>query len=183
MFTVSKSSINTPTINPVGTGLNVLKTGGTPSLTQRISGYLNWKVGAILIIILLLVLFAYYTYKQYSEGKTTFHANRENIPKDQNSNKNATLMLFFVDWCPHCKTAKPEWESLKADYDGKAINGYIVNFTEYNCTNETAETTQLMDKYNIEGYPTIKLIKDNQVIEYDAKPTKTTMEQFLNTVL
>jgi hypothetical protein len=40
-----------------------------------------------------------------------------------------------------------------------------------------------MDKYNIEGYPTIKLIKDNQVIEYDAKPTKLTMEQFLITVL
>jgi hypothetical protein len=30
---------------------------------------------------------------------------------------------------------------------------------------------------------TIKLLKDNQVIEYDAKPTKSTMEQFLNTVL
>jgi hypothetical protein len=27
------------------------------------------------------------------------------------------------------------------------------------------------------------LIKDNQVIEYDAKPTKSTMEQFLHTVL
>ena len=25
--------------------------------------------------------------------------------------------------------------------------------------------------------------KDNQVIEYDAKPTKSTMEEFLNTVL
>ena len=54
---------------------------------------------------------------------------------------------------------------------------------EYNCTNESAETSQLMDKYNIEGYPTIKLIKDNQVIEYDAKPTKSTMTQFLTTVL
>jgi hypothetical protein len=27
------------------------------------------------------------------------------------------------------------------------------------------------------------LIKDNQVIEYDAKPSKSTMEQFLMTVL
>jgi thiol-disulfide isomerase/thioredoxin len=92
-------------------------------------------------------------------------------------------MLFYVDWCPHCKTAKPEWESLKTEYESKSINGYTVNFTEYNCTNESAETTQLMDKYSIEGYPTIKLVKDNQIIEYDAKPTKSTMEQFLNTVL
>ena len=170
----------TSTISPVGSGLNVLKTGGTPSLIQRI---LNWKVAAIVIFGLLIVLFAYYTYKQYSNEKTAFHANRENIPKDQNSNKTATLMLFYVDWCPHCKTAKPEWESLKSEYDGKSINGYTVNFVEHNCTNESSEITQLMDKYNIEGYPTIKLIKDNQVIEYDAKPEKDTLMEFLHTSL
>jgi hypothetical protein len=42
---------------------------------------------------------------------------------------------------------------------------------------------QMMDKYKIEGYPTIKLLKDGQVIEYDAKPSKDTLTQFLNTVL
>jgi hypothetical protein len=40
-----------------------------------------------------------------------------------------------------------------------------------------------MDQYKIEGYPTIKLLKDGQVIEYDAKPSKDTLEQFLKTVL
>ena len=172
------------TVKPIsGAGLNILRTGGTATFSQRIINFMNWKVVAVIIIGLLLSLFGYYTYKQYAETKTSFHANRENIPKEQNSNKTATLMLFYVDWCPHCKTAKPEWETLKSEYDNKQINGYSINFVEYNCTNESAETTELMDKYNIEGYPTIKLVKDNQVIEYDAKPTKSTMEQFLNTVL
>ena len=157
--------------------------GGTPSIMQRASGLMNFKTIGIAIVAVLLILFAYYTYKHYADTKTAFKANRENIPKDQNSNKTATLMLFYVDWCPHCKTAKPEWESLKSEYDGKTINGYTINFMEYNCTTESDEVSQLMDKYNIEGYPTIKLIKDNQVIEYDAKPTKSTMEQFLHTVL
>jgi thiol-disulfide isomerase/thioredoxin len=164
-------------------GLNVLKSGGSPTIMQRVSGLMNFKTIAIVIAVLLFIVFAYYTYKQYSDTKTAFKANREHIPKDQNSNKTATLMLFYVDWCPHCKTAKPEWESLKSQYDGKSINGYTVTFIEYNCTNESDEVSELMDKYNIEGYPTIKLIKDNQVVEYDAKPTKSTMEQFLNTVL
>lgn len=163
-----------------GAGFSVLKSNGNPSLMQRL---MNWKVIALFIVGLLLVIFAYYTYKHYIDTKTSFHANRENIPKNENSNKTATLMLFYVDWCPHCKTAKPDWESLKSEYDGQSINGYTVHFVEYNCTNESAETSELMDKYNIEGYPTIKLIKDNQVIEYDAKPTKSTMVQFLNTVL
>lgn len=161
----------------------ILKMGGTPSMMQRISGLMTWQTIAIIIVVLLLTIFAYYAYKQYADSKTNFYANRENVPKDENSNKTATLMLFYVDWCPHCKTAKPEWESLKSQYDGKMINGYTISFIEYNCTTESDEISQLMDKYSIEGYPTIKLLKDNQVIEYDAKPTKTTMEQFLNTVL
>jgi len=168
-----------PNIPVSSGGLNVLKTGGTLTLMQRL---MTWKVAAFIFALVLIVL-AYYTYKQYANGNTTFHANRENIPKEQISNKTATLMLFYVDWCPHCKTAKPEWESLKSEYDSKTINGYTIHFMEYNCTNESPEITELMDKYNIEGYPTVKLVKDNQIIEYDAKPTKSTMEQFLNTVL
>lgn len=161
----------------------ISKIGGTTAL-QRFSELIsNWKVWALLLFVFILCILGYYSFKRYSNNNATFHANREHIPKDQNSNKTATLMLFYVDWCPHCKTAKPEWETLKTEYDGKSINGYMVSFEEYNCTNENAETSELMDKYSIEGYPTIKLVKDNQIIEYDAKPTKSTMEQFLNTVL
>jgi thiol-disulfide isomerase/thioredoxin len=154
--------------------------GGALTITQRILGFMTWKTGVAFIAIIGLLFISYYIYTKY---QPTFHANREHVPKDINSNKDATLMLFYVDWCPHCNTAKPEWESLKTEYDGKNINGYTITFVEYNCTTESEEITQLIDKYSIEGYPTIKLIKDNQVIEYDAKPTKSTMLQFLNTVL
>jgi thiol-disulfide isomerase/thioredoxin len=163
-------------------GLNVLKTGGTLNLVQRLKGLLNWKVGVGIVIGLILIIVAYYTYKQYSD-KTNFHANRENIPKDQSSNKTATLMLFYVDWCPHCKTAKPVWDDLKSEYENKTINGYTIVFTEINCTTESNEVEKMMDKYNVEGFPTIKLLKDGQIIEYDAKPTRETLNQFLNTVL
>ena len=125
----------------------------------------------------------YYVYSKYIGNNTSYNANREKDSFNSDSNKVATMMLFYVDWCPHCKTAKPEWENLKSEYEGKQINGYTIAFTEYNCTTESAETDELMNRYKIEGYPTIKLIKDNEVVEYDAKPTKSTMEQFLHTVL
>jgi thiol-disulfide isomerase/thioredoxin len=167
--------------------LNSLKIGGAFSLqkylSEKLGFFMNWKIVASIIVGILLVISAYFIYKQFINSKTSFRPNRENIPKDINSNKTATLMLFYVDWCPHCKTAKPEWDSLKTEYDNKIINGYNLSLMEYNCTNESEEVSQLMDKYSIEGYPTIKLVKDNQIIEYDAKPTKSTMEQFLNTVL
>ena len=167
---------------PVGS--TFLKTGGQPTLVQRFSEFFTWQTIAIVVVVILLCIFAYSTYKNYVNESTSFHANRENIPKDaSNANKTATLMLFYVDWCPYCKTAKPEWESLKSEYDGRNINGYTITFVEHNCTNESEEVSNLLNKYNIEGYPTIKLLKDNEVIEYDAKPTKSTMENFLNTVL
>ena len=172
---------NRSTIQPIN-GI-----GGSPSFLQRMTGFLSsWQILAVIAVAILLIVIGYYTYKEYANNSTTFNPNiaeQNTNNSDNGSQKTATLMLFYVDWCPHCKTAKPEWEELKSEYDGKSINGYTITIMEYNCTNESADVSQLMDKYNIEGYPTIKLIKDNQIIEYDAKPTKTTMEQFLNTVL
>jgi thiol-disulfide isomerase/thioredoxin len=158
-----------------------VQTGAGIGFMQTIkSGFIKYWWGILLIVFGFL---GYVIYKQYIDDKTVFKANREHVSVDENSNKTATMMLFYVDWCPHCKTAKPEWENLKTEYEGKNINGYTLVFTEYNCTAESAENEELMNKYKIEGYPTIKLLKDNQVVEYDAKPTKSTMEQFLHTVL
>jgi thiol-disulfide isomerase/thioredoxin len=152
------------------------------SIFQRSAGFFkdNWLV---IVASLAMIGLGYYVYSKYIGNSTTYNANREKDSSNSDSNKVATMMLFYVDWCPHCKTAKPEWENLKSEYEGKQINGYTIAFTEYNCTTESPETDELMNRYKIEGYPTIKLIKDNQVVEYDAKPTKSTMEQFLHTVL
>ena len=41
----------------------------------------------------------------------------------------------------------------------------------------------MADQYKVEGYPTIKLVKGNQVIEYDAKPSIEHLTEFLNSTL
>jgi thiol-disulfide isomerase/thioredoxin len=149
-----------------------------PSLNELPINYIIFAGIAILLCII-----SYFVWKNYLSSQIKYDSNREHNEKEETPSKVANLMLFYVDWCPHCKTAKPEWNALKEEYDGKTINGYIIVFEEYNCTDESSEIEELINKYKIDGYPTIKLIKDNQVIEYDAKPTKATMEQFLTTVL
>jgi len=96
-----------------------------------------------------------------------------------NDDKVAQLYLFKVDWCPHCKKAKPIFDEVEKELNGKPINGYTVAFKTVDCEAEP----DLADKFKIEGYPTIKLIKDGQVIEYDAKPDKDKIVEFLKTVL
>ena len=138
-------------------------------------------IGAVILFSILAAV--YYFYYIAPQNKAQYKANSEHISNDQPNCKNAELLFFFADWCPHCKTAKPIWNDLKTQYENKTINGYKVIFTEVNCSEETAEVDKMMNQYNIEGYPTIKLLKDGQIIEYDAKPSKDTLNQFLNTVL
>ena len=139
-----------------------------------------------IIIISAVILFSiiagvYYFYYMVPQMKPKYHPNSE--PAYDSNGQSAELLFFYADWCPHCKTAKPIWNDLKSEYENKTINGYKVVFTEINCSEETAEVDKMMNQYNVEGYPTIKLLKDGQVIEYDAKPSKDTIIQFLNTVL
>jgi thioredoxin-like negative regulator of GroEL len=62
---------------------------------------------------------------------------------------------------------------------GKDINGMTLNFVEVDCDKDT-ETS---DKFNVKGFPTIKLVKGNQIIEYDAKPSVVNLIEFVNTSL
>lgn len=137
-------------------------------------------IGAVLLFACLAIFYYFYYIAPASSSK--YRPNSEQVPAGGSSNT-AELMFFYADWCPHCKAAKPIWNDLKAEYENKTINGYKVIFTEVDCSEETAEVEKLMNQYSVEGYPTIKLIKDGQVIEYDAKPSKETLTKFLNTVL
>jgi len=160
-------------------------TGGDMSFFSKIKNAGSNVGSTTIIIVVAVILFIvlaslYYFYYVAPQSKFQVNANS----KDSNSPTNsAELLFFYADWCPHCKTAKPIWNELKTQYQNKTINGYQVVFTEINCSEETAEVDKMMNQYSVEGYPTIKLLKDGQVIEYDAKPSKETLTQFLNTVL
>lgn len=138
-------------------------------------------IGAVVLFAAIAVF--YYFYYIAPSSKSNYRPNSEQVPLGGSTGNTAELLFFYADWCPHCKAAKPIWNDLKAEYENKTINGYKVIFTDVDCSEETSEVEKLMNQYNVEGYPTIKLVKDGQVIEYDAKPSKETLTKFLNTVL
>jgi len=119
----------------------------------------------------------------YSRPKLLTQIQREDAPEGGGGGGDAEIIFFFANWCPHCKSAKPHWEEVKKSYSGKSVNGYNLIFTEVDCSEESEDTKKMTKQYEIEGYPTIKLVKDDQVIDFDAKPDKTTLEKFINTVI
>jgi len=161
--------------------------GGDSNYMNKLKGLTNaisLKGILIFLIILLFLGIGVYIYTKQVKPKlnnTKYSPNNEHTMEGKSGE--AELLLFYADWCPHCKTAKPIWEELKSEYESKTVNGYSIIFTEVNCTTETHEVEKMMNTYKVEGFPTIKLLKDGQIIEYDAKPSKATLEQFLNTAL
>jgi thiol-disulfide isomerase/thioredoxin len=159
-------------------------TGGSPiSITSSLKNGLSMNTLIMIVVVIIFLGIGIYVYMNYfSKASKLYSANRE-FDQGSKAGANAEIILFYVDWCPHCKTAKPIWEQVKAEYSNKTVNGYNVTFTEINCTNESPDITAVVDKYKIEGYPTIKLLKGDQVIDFEAKPTVSSLTQFLNTAL
>jgi thiol-disulfide isomerase/thioredoxin len=113
----------------------------------------------------------YYKKPVSNPAKDVANANRRNI--------GVSILFFHVDWCPHCKNAIPEWQQFVAQFDGKEVNGYTIQCVDMDCTNETSDITAAINRYNIDSYPTIKMLKDDEVIEFDSKITKYSLEQFV----
>jgi thiol-disulfide isomerase/thioredoxin len=90
-----------------------------------------------------------------------------------------TIFFFYTTWCPHCKTARPVWDKFKEEVKNKKIKGQELVFMEVDCDKEKG----LADKYQVKGYPTIKLVNGDRVVEYDAKPSLPALHQFVETSL
>jgi thiol-disulfide isomerase/thioredoxin len=152
------------------------------------TSFSNGKTIVIIVLILIVTVFiCYYVYIKFFSPKIAemYKPNKEQVPKwgNSNSSNEAELYFFYANWCPYCKSAKPEWEKVKKEYENKTINGYKVIFVEVDCTTPNNETNKLMDNYNVEGFPTIKLNKNGSQINYDAKVTSEHLIEFLKSAL
>ena len=149
------------------------------TITRRLGNLWSTKTLGILVAVSAIIAVSLYVYQTYVEPRLnpSYVANSEFV--EEGSKKEAELYYFFTKWCPYCKKATPIWNELKEKYENNPINNTQVYFKEVDCD----ENEKLADEFNIEGYPTIKLVKDGQIIEYDAKPNLETLEKFLHTTL
>jgi len=68
------------------------------------------------------------------------------------------LVEFYAPWCGHCKSLEPTWEALAAEL--KAQPG--IHVAKVDATVET----NLASRFNIRGYPTLKLFSDGRLYDY-----------------
>lgn len=149
--------------------------------------YLRKLIAPYYKYILIAVVFAIFVYVgNYAYNQYYLKPSQNKIFSDvANANKRTEVIIYFfhVDWCPHCKKAQPEWDKFVNHYNGKEVNGYIINCKDVDCTKETSDITRVINQYKIESYPTVKMIKDEKTIEFDARINQHTLDQFVETML
>jgi hypothetical protein len=138
------------------------------------------------VCLLIFAVGAYYAYDTFYAKK--YESKKAKYSDTANANMGDTeaiLYFFHVEWCPHCQTALPEWQSfLESGYDGREIGDYVLRCKGVDCTNEDdSEVMTYINKYNISGFPTIKLLKDGTVYDFDAKIKENSLEQFVEAIL
>lgn len=77
-------------------------------------------------------------------------------------NDKPTFRMFYVNWCGHCKNTKPEFKKLQQSKYKDKVNIVMIDCEE----NET--NAKLAEEAGVEGYPTIQLVKNDDVIPYDS---------------
>lgn len=97
------------------------------------------------------------------------------VTGDAMADKQARLVMFYVDWCPYCKKAKPIWQGIHEANDGQDVNGYKISVESVNCESDKPSAKL----YGIEAYPTFKLIRKDRIYTYKGAVRKDTLLQFL----
>ena len=92
----------------------------------------------------------------------------------------AHIYFFYANWCPHCKKAHPEWNQFKTAVNGTKVKNRVIRCVD---VDSTEGNDQRIQKYSVNGYPTVIMEKDAKTIHLDSKITKDTLEKFINEML
>lgn len=131
-----------------------------------------------LLLVIVFVVIAYITYNTLIKSiiNKKHQVNKEFSSK--NTSDDVLILYFYTQWCPYCKQSLPEIIKFEEYINGlNSENSYKITVTKIDCD----ENTTMATKYKVQGYPTIKLIYKGKVYDYDAKPNKQNLIQFLET--
>ena len=140
----------------------------------------------VVVVIVVLILVGVYCLGQKNgwmgnnrEG-SNLTAELDRINNKLNPGENdVMIVLFYVDWCPHCVSTKPEWAKLQNKMNNKKVNGKNVQVKAVNCEGSKVEEEAAKDN-NINGFPTIKLLKNNETVDYNGERNAEAMADFVN---
>ncbi|KAJ2791945.1 hypothetical protein GGI18_000770 [Coemansia linderi] len=83
------------------------------------------------------------------------------------------FVKFYAPWCTHCQHLAPIWTQL-----GEASKGKV-NIGKINCD----EASALCSKYNVQGYPTLKLLWEGETTDFKGTRDLSSLSTFVDNVM
>jgi protein disulfide-isomerase A6 len=78
------------------------------------------------------------------------------------------MVEFYAPWCGHCKTLQPTWAQFATASKGK------INVAKV----DGSEERELAKRFGIRGFPTIKLIRDGKLYDFNLQRTVKDFTKF-----
>ncbi len=128
---------------------------------------INKKNMIIIVLgVIVLILFVQKFLKYYNN-------NGSNLGDFDNISKTPKFVNFNATWCYWSKKLVPTWTRLIDEMQGKDIE-----ILDIKCDLE--QNKDLCERYQIDGYPSIKLIQGNKIYTYDGDRTLEDMKAFID---
>lgn len=112
------------------------------------------------------------------KGSKTKTKKRTNT---QMAKKNA-IVLVYADWCPHCRTMKPEWNEMKNRL-GANIETIEIEDSDFDKDDKIRDIQDRElngEQLEIFGYPTMFKIQNGRADYYGGNRTADAMTEWAN---
>lgn len=129
--------------------MNLSKLGLNKIFTKK-----NMKSLMVLSVLVFLMMITVYFYYSSMEG---FESLKPKDLEKSLENGQPKLVLFYANWCPHCTDFKPTWDEVCTSVNEGGENKMLA----VDLGDKSDESRQLMEEYEVDGFPTIVLIKNN----------------------
>ena len=132
------------------------------------------NINKVLFLVgILIILFMLHKFYLSKEG---FESNPEELEDNVSSQK--SLVLFYADWCGHCKNFMPTWDKISKTVNENKSGAKLIK-VECGKPQENEGHKMIMEKYSIEGYPTIKYFENGNAKDYEGPRTEEGIVEFL----
>ena len=102
---------------------------------------------------------------------------KENFTDIETGDGKSKLVMYYANWCGHCKRAEPEMKKLEAKLkkQNNKVNGKEVEVVYVDGDQEE----ELLKKEDVQGFPTIRLYRLSDMIEYQGERVADSLMEFL----